>query len=184
MSSTRGTPRPQSRPQPGKSQQAGAPRGQKGQSQKGGRPAPNRQGPPPKGKQNPKGLVRPAPKAKVRKARLLVGKVDPWSVLKMAFLLSVALGIVTVVAGVVLWTVMDLTGIFDEINALIAQVIGTEGSGTTIQELVTLGQVASMSTIIAVINVVLITLLSMLGAVLYNICSSLVGGVGVMLTDD
>ncbi|HET6242059.1 MAG TPA: DUF3566 domain-containing protein, partial [Arthrobacter sp.] len=48
--------------------------------------------------QNTSGLIKPAPKAKVRRARLLVSKVEPWSVLKMAFLLSVALGIVTVVA--------------------------------------------------------------------------------------
>nr|MDQ5862137.1 DUF3566 domain-containing protein [Actinomycetota bacterium] len=65
------------------------------------------------------GLVKPAPKAKVRRARLLVSKVDPWSVLKMAFLLSVALGIVTVVAAIVLWTVLDLTGIFDQVDSLL-----------------------------------------------------------------
>ena len=62
-------------------------------------------------------MVKPAPKAKVRRARLLVSKVDPWSVLKMAFLLSVALGIVTVVAAIVLWTVLDLTGIFNQVTA-------------------------------------------------------------------
>jgi hypothetical protein len=130
------------------------------------------------------GLVRPAPKAKVRKARLLVSKIDPWSVLKMAFLLSVALGIVTVVGAVVLWTVMDLTGIFDQVNDLLAQVLGSEGGTFTVQQLVSLGQVASFATIIAVVNVVLLTALSMLAAVLYNISSTLVGGIGVTLTDD
>ena len=34
------------------------------------------------------------------------------------------------------------------------------------------------------INVVLLTVLSMLGAVLYNLSASLVGGIGVTLTDD
>lgn len=130
------------------------------------------------------GLVRPAPKAKVRKARLLVSKIDPWSVLKMSFLLSVALGIVTVVGAVVLWTVMDLTGIFDQVNDLLAQVLGSEGGTFTVQQLVSLGQVASFATIIAVVNVVLLTALSMLAAVLYNISSTLVGGIGVTLTDD
>lgn len=138
----------------------------------------------PKGKKNTKGLVRPAPKAKVRRAKLVLAKIDLWSVLKISFLLSVAFGVVTVVAGVVLWTVMDLTGIFDEVNALIGTILGTEGGGQTIQELVSLSQVASVSTIIAVVNVVLITLLSILAAVIYNISASLVGGVGVTLTDD
>ena len=127
--------------------------------------------------------MRPAPKAKVRKARLLISKVDPWSVLKMAFLLSVALGIVTVVASVVFWSVLDLTGIFNSINGLLREVIGTE-SDFDLTKIASLGQVASFATIIAVVNVVLLTVLSMLAAVLYNLSSTLVGGIGVTLTDD
>ncbi|GAB4098993.1 DUF3566 domain-containing protein [Sinomonas halotolerans] len=130
------------------------------------------------------GLVRPAPKAKQRRARLLVSKVDPWSVLKMAFLLSVALGIVTVVASIVLWTVLDITGIFDRINGLLGEVAGTESGGFDLKKVASLGQVASFATIIAVVNVVLLTALAMLTAVLYNIAATLVGGIGVTLTDD
>ena len=130
------------------------------------------------------GLVKPAPKAKVRRARLLVSKVDPWSVLKMAFLLSVALGIVTVVAAIVLWTVQDLTGIFDQVDSLLGTLAGSEGGGFELKKVASLGQVASFATIIAVVNVVLLTALSMLSAVLYNISATLVGGIGVTLTDD
>ena len=134
--------------------------------------------------QDTAGLVKPAPKAKVRRARLLVSKVEPWSVLKMAFLLSVALGIVTVVAAIVLWTVLDLTGIFDQVDSLLGTLAGSEGAGFELKKVASLGQVASFATIIAVINVVLLTALSMLSAVLYNIAATLVGGVGVTLTDD
>ncbi|RZU63166.1 DUF3566 domain-containing protein [Zhihengliuella halotolerans] len=128
-------------------------------------------------------LVRPAPKAKVRKARLLVSKLDPWSVLKLSFLLSVALGIVTVVAAVVLWTVLDLTGVFDSVNNLLSEIAGSESS-FNLAEIASLGQVAAFATIIAVVNVVLITAISTLAGVLYNISASLVGGIGVTLTDD
>jgi hypothetical protein len=130
------------------------------------------------------GLVRPAPKAKARKARLLVSKVDPWSVLKMSFLLSVALGIVTVVASFVIWTVLDLTGIFDGVNELLREIAGSENGGFDLRQLASLPQVLSFATIIAVVNVVLLTALAMLSAVLYNISSTLVGGIGVTLTDD
>ena len=130
------------------------------------------------------GLVRPTPKAKVRRARLLISKIDPWSVLKMSFLLSVALGIMTVVAAVTLWTVMDLTGIFGRVNELLDSMLGAEGGGFNVEELVSITQVASFATIIAVVNVLLLTLISMLAAVLYNISASLVGGIGVTLTDD
>ncbi|MGP9488368.1 hypothetical protein CIK76_00880 [Glutamicibacter sp. BW80] len=128
-------------------------------------------------------LVRPAPKAKVRKARLLASKVEPFSVLKLAFLLSVAFGVITVVASVAIWALLDLTGTFDSFNQLMRDAIGAEGT-FDLRDVVSLGQVASYATIIAVINVVVISVLSMLGAVLYNIASSLVGGVGVTLTDD
>ncbi|GIU56244.1 DUF3566 domain-containing protein [Arthrobacter sp. NicSoilC12] len=150
----------------------------------GQRPAVPGQRPAQSGGQGNAGLIKPAPKAKVRRARLLVSKVDPWSVLKMAFLLSVALGIVTVVAAIVLWTVLDLTGIFDQVDSLLGTLAGSEGGGFELKKVASLGQVASFATIIAVINVVLLTALSMLSAVLYNIAATLVGGIGVTLTDD
>lgn len=150
----------------------------------GQRPTVPGQRPAQSGGQGTAGLIKPAPKAKVRRARLLVSKVDPWSVLKMAFLLSVALGIVTVVAAIVLWTVLDLTGIFDQVDSLLGTLAGSEGGGFELKKVASLGQVASFATIIAVINVVLLTALSMLSAVLYNIAATLVGGIGVTLTDD
>ena len=128
-------------------------------------------------------LVRPAPKAKVRKARLLVSKVEPFSVLKLAFLLSVAFGVITVVAAVGIWAVLDLTGTFDAFNQLMREAIGADGN-FDLRDTMSLGQVASYATIIAVVNVVVISVVSMLGAVLYNIAASLVGGAGVTLTDD
>jgi len=176
-------PRPSGAPGQRPAQAGQRPAGAPGQrpAQPGQRPAGT---PAQRPSQGGPGLVKPAPKAKVRRARLLVSKVDPWSVLKMAFLLSVALGIVTVVAAIVLWTVLDLTGIFDQVDSLLGTLAGSEGSGFELKKIASLGQVASFATIIAVVNVVLLTALSMLSAVLYNISATLVGGVGVTLTDD
>ena len=164
---------------PAQGQRPGVP----GQAPQGQRPGVPGQRPGQAGQGSP-GLVKPAPKAKVRRARLLVSKVDPWSVLKMAFLLSVALGIVTVVAAIVLWTVLDLTGIFDQVDSLLGTLAGSEGGGFELKKVASLGQVASFAVIIAVVNVVLLTALSMLSAVLYNISATLVCGIGVTLTDD
>jgi hypothetical protein len=171
---------------PASAGQRPAPAGQRPQGQRPAAPAqrPAAPGQRPQAAQGAPGLVKPAPKAKVRRARLLVSKVDPWSVLKMAFLLSVALGIVTVVAAIVLWTVLDLTGIFDQVDSLLGTLAGSEGGGFELKKVASLGQVASFATIIAVVNVVLLTALSMLSAVLYNISATLVGGIGVTLTDD
>lgn len=130
-----------------------------------------------------KGLVRPAPRPRVRRARLVVSKVDTWSVLKLAFLLSVALGIITVVAAVVLWIVLDLTGLFDGINELLGM-LGGVGGALNIKDFLSLGQIAIFATIVSVVNVILLTALSVLAALLYNIAAALVGGIGLTLTDD
>lgn len=142
---------------------------------------------PPKQAQQAKGqagLVRPAPKAKVRKARLLVSKVEVFSVLKMAFLLSVALGVITVVAGVLLWTIFDVAGVFTRINELVAEVLPNQQQVFDVKNYVSVSQVTSFAVIIAVVNVVLLSALSIVGAFIYNLASGLVGGISVTLTDD
>ena len=45
--------------------------------------------------------ARPAARVRARRARLVLSRVDPWSVMKLAFLLAVAVAIMTVVATAV-----------------------------------------------------------------------------------
>ncbi len=45
----------------------------------------------------------PAGEAGPRRVRLAVSKVDPWSAMKLSFLLCVAIGIMIVVASAVIW---------------------------------------------------------------------------------
>lgn len=130
-----------------------------------------------------KPLVRPAPRSKVRRARLVVAKVDTWTIAKLAFLLSVAMGIVSVVSAVILWLVMQATGAFQSLNELLTM-LGTTGNQIDISQYLSLGQVALYTTVIAVVNVVLFTVLGVIAGLLYNIAAKLVGGIGVTLTDD
>jgi hypothetical protein len=118
-----------------------------------------------------------------RTARLTIASVDPWSVLKLSFLLSVALGIATVVASIVLWLVLNGMGIFDQINGVLGDISGT-GEEFDVFNYVGFGRVLSLSTVVGVVNVVLITALSTIGAFLYNLGAGLVGGLHVTLSDD
>lgn len=118
-----------------------------------------------------------------RKVRLSLAKVDPFSVLKLSFLVSVGIGIATVVAAIVIWQVLNGMGVFSEINRLAVQIAGDK-STFDVNEYVGLGRVVSLATVIAVINVALLTALSTLGAFLYNLASGLVGGLHVTLSDD
>lgn len=128
-------------------------------------------------------LVRPAPRSKIRRARLVVQKVDTWSVAKLTFLLSIALGIVTVVASVILWLFLQASGAFAGVNQLISS-LGTGSTTVDISQMISLGQVALVTTIFAVVNTVVFTLLGMIAAILYNLAAKLVGGVTLTLSDE
>ena len=119
-----------------------------------------------------------------RKVRLTLSRVDAWSVAKMGFLVSVAIGIAFVVMIGVLWMVLDGMGVFGDLNRTVRTVLGESGSSFDLMRYVGFSRVLSLATVIGVIDVFLLTALSTLGAFLYNICSALVGGVQVTLTDD
>jgi hypothetical protein len=118
-----------------------------------------------------------------RQVRLTAARVNPVSVMKIAFLVSVALGIALVVVVAILWTLLDSMGVFDSVNGVIREVVGSE-SGFDLVQVLGLSRVLSLTVVVAVVDVVLLTLLSTLGAVLYNLCSALVGGLRLTLTDD
>ncbi|HET9656154.1 MAG TPA: DUF3566 domain-containing protein [Kineosporiaceae bacterium] len=127
----------------------------------------------------PTGTAAAAP----RKVRLTVARVDPWSVLKLSFLLSVAMGIGMVTASVILWEIINSMGVLDQINKMLQDIAGN-GAKFDLYSYVGLGRVVSLSTFVAVINIIIIMALSTLGAFLYNIAATLVGGLHVTLSDD
>ncbi|MET7712771.1 DUF3566 domain-containing protein [Streptomyces sp. NPDC005407] len=122
---------------------------------------------------------------RTRKARLRVAKADPWSVMKVSFLLSIALGICTVIAAAVLWMVMDAMGVFSTVGGTISEATGSnESNGFDLQSFLSLPRVLIFTSVIAVIDVVLATALATLGAFIYNLSAGFVGGVELTLAED
>ncbi|GAA2945796.1 DUF3566 domain-containing protein [Streptomyces enissocaesilis] len=122
---------------------------------------------------------------RTRKARLRVAKADPWSVMKVSFLLSIALGICTVVAAAVLWMVMDAMGVFSTVGGTISEATGSnESNGFDLQSFLSLPRVLIFTSVIAMIDVVLATALATLGAFIYNLSAGFVGGVELTLAED
>lgn len=118
-----------------------------------------------------------------RKARVLVSRIDPWSSLKIGFLLSIAAGIMLVVAMHVLWSVLNGMGVFQLIQEWVSKLF-TADQELNILQFFEYSKVMSATLLIAVVNVVLLTGLSVVATFLYNIISKVVGGVYVTLTDD
>lgn len=125
-----------------------------------------------------------APRGTGRRVRLTVSRVDPWSAMKMSFLLSVALGIAGVVMVAVLWMILAGMGVFTQVNDLVGQIISDGDQSFDIMDFLGFGRVVSLAIVVGVIDVILMTAIATLSAFLYNVSSSLVGGLQLTLTDD
>lgn len=118
-----------------------------------------------------------------RRVRLSVSRIDPWSVMKLSFLLSVAVGIMIVVAAAVVWQTLNKMAVFTTVNSTIGTLV-SDPSYNAVLEVVSFSRVISLATMVGVIDVVLLTALSTIMAFLYNIVAALVGGLHLTLTDD
>lgn len=126
-------------------------------------------------------------KRRVRRARLRLTRIDPWSVMKTAFLLSIAFAVVTVVSVFIVWSVLGAAGVWDSINSTIADLLGsgTDGAGDfDVQNYVGMERVLGFTMLISAVDVVLITAMATLGAFLYNMAAALLGGIEVTLAED
>ncbi|WP_441251220.1 DUF3566 domain-containing protein [Kitasatospora sp. McL0602] len=122
---------------------------------------------------------------RVRKARLRVTKADPWSVMKVAFLLSLAVGVIIIVAAAVLWMTLDGLGVFDSLNSTLKEVTGSDTSaGVNLMDYIGFGQVMIFTTLIAVVDVVLMTALATLSAFIYNTAAGFTGGIELTLAEE
>ncbi|MER7670921.1 DUF3566 domain-containing protein [Kitasatospora sp. NPDC096128] len=125
---------------------------------------------------------------RTRKARLRVTKVDPWSVMKVSFLLSLAVGIIIIVASAVLWMTLDSLGVFDSLTKTLKDVTGggadNASSQLNLMDYIGFGKVMMFTTLIAVVDVVLLTALSTLSAFIYNAAAGFTGGVELTLAEE
>lgn len=121
-----------------------------------------------------------------RRARLRLTRIDPWSVMKTSFLLSVAFGVVTFVAIFMVWSVLGAAGVWDSINSAVASVV--EGDNNTsefdITAYVGMSRVLGFTLLVSVLDVILLTALATLSAFLYNLAAALLGGIEVTLSED
>ncbi|MBK9739024.1 MAG: DUF3566 domain-containing protein [Actinobacteria bacterium] len=119
-----------------------------------------------------------------KRARLYVTRIDPWSVTKAAFMLALAVGIVLVIAVGVLWWVLDVTGVFITLSRTIDEVVGSATTGFDLLSYLEFSRVIGVAIIIASVEIVLVSVLASLFAVMYNLSVGLTGGVEVVLSDE
>ncbi|MCL2849332.1 MAG: DUF3566 domain-containing protein [Micrococcales bacterium] len=118
-----------------------------------------------------------------RRVRLVIARVDPWSAMKLSFLMSFALGIMSVVSAATMWVALDGLQVFSKIEEIVAQVASADGAAA-VMGYFGFGKVIASAMLIGVVDVFLITALGTIAAFLYNIVAALVGGLHVSVTDE
>lgn len=120
-------------------------------------------------------LPRTAP-PRARRARLSLRRLDPWSVFLTSLMLSLCLGVMTIVGAVVLYAVLSALGVPDSVNKLVETLQG----GAPV---LTAGRFLGGAALLAAVNVVLLSVLATLWALLYNLVATFTGGLEVTLTE-
>ena len=121
-----------------------------------------------------------------RRARLRLTRIDPWTVMKTSFLLSIAFGVVTFVAVFMVWTVLGAAGVWDSINTTVASVVEADEDSSTfdVTDYLGTGRVLGFTLLVSVIDVILLTAIATLTAFVYNMAAALLGGIEVTLAED
>jgi hypothetical protein len=119
-----------------------------------------------------------------RRASLRLTHVEPWSVTRLAFAISVAMMIVGVVAVTIFWIVLEVAGVWDQINDSFTTVLSDDSASFNVTDYFGLGRVVGLTLVLSAVNVVLMTALATIGAHLYNLAAQLMGGVEVTFAED
>jgi uncharacterized membrane protein YedE/YeeE len=116
-----------------------------------------------------------------KQVRLKLVYIDFWSAVKLSFLIAVCMAVITLVATFLVWTVLNQTDVFGQVNELTTDIAG----GTTeILTFVQLANVMGFAAIVALLNLIVITALGAVFALLYNTSVKITGGLLVGFTNN
>jgi hypothetical protein len=119
-----------------------------------------------------------------RQAHLTVARVEPWSVMKFSFVVSLVAFVVLFVAVSILYGSLSALGVFESLQRVVSSVTSSQAStGDNVSKWFSASKVLGYTALLGALNIVLITAMSTIGAVVYNLISRLVGGVEVTLRE-
>ncbi|MDQ1130008.1 DUF3566 domain-containing protein [Microbacterium sp. SORGH_AS_0888] len=120
-------------------------------------------------------------KTNAKQVRLRLVYIDFWSAVKLSFLAAVALAVVTVVSYFLIYMVISATGLVGKADELFRSF--TDGS-VTLSQFVGLPQVMAFAAVVAILNLVVITVMGAVIAGIYNLAVKVTGGLLVGFTSN
>jgi hypothetical protein len=130
--------------------------------------------------------ARPTPAtAPTRRAQLVLARVEPWSVMKFSFMISLVGWVILFVAVAALYYVLSKLGVFHSVQSTITDVTSGKGSAGSDAngQWFSASRILGYTMLVGAVNVVLITALATVGAVVYNLVTHLAGGIEVTLKE-
>lgn len=112
-----------------------------------------------------------------KQVRLRLVHVDFWSAMKVSAILGLVLGIVQLVVVFIMWTLLQVVGLFDKIDEVLRDILANPDFAIT--SMLSLPQVLMFTLLVAVLNFVVITVMGAVIAVLYNLSVRITGGLQV-----
>jgi hypothetical protein len=123
--------------------------------------------------------------SQTRRADLVISRLEPWSVMKFSFLMSLVAWVVLFVAVAFLYFVLSSLGVFTSIEHTLGSVTSSSGSsgGSSISHWFAASRILGYTMLLGAVNIVLITALSTIGSMIYNLVTHLGGGIEVTLRE-
>jgi Transmembrane domain of unknown function (DUF3566) len=123
-------------------------------------------------------------KRSARQAHLTIARVEPWSVMKFSFVVSLVAFVILFVAVSVIYGTLSALGVFTSLQHVVQSVTSSQDSGgVNAAKWFTASRILSYTALLGALNIVLITAMATIGAVVYNLTSRLIGGVEVTLRE-
>jgi Transmembrane domain of unknown function (DUF3566) len=123
-------------------------------------------------------------KGQARRAHLSVIRLEPWSVMKFSFMISLVGWVVLFIFVAALWWVLNKIGVFHSIEGSVNNLTsGKDSSGVKAAEWFSASRVLGYTMLIGAVNVILITALATVGSVIYNLVTHVAGGIEVTLKE-
>ncbi|HYB48137.1 MAG TPA: DUF3566 domain-containing protein [Streptosporangiaceae bacterium] len=115
---------------------------------------------------------------------MTVARVEPWSVMKFSFVMSLVAFVILFVAVTVLYGTLSALGVFESLQRVVSSVTSSQNSaGVNAAKWFTASRVLGYTGLLGSLDIVLITAVATIGAVIYNLTSRLIGGVEVTLRE-
>jgi hypothetical protein len=122
--------------------------------------------------------------ARTRRADLVLARLEPWSVMKFSFLMSLVAWVVLFVAVAFLYFILSSLGVFTSLQHTLSSVTSSSSSsGMKLSQWFSASRILGYTMLLGAVNIVLITALSTVGAMIYNLVTHLGGGIEVTLRE-